>query len=212
MTTNKRYTPILGTTNPLDSVKYSVIEASFVISDITTPYPNSYWSSDSNQRLFERVRHSKTPYGTLGALIGATPIMRISKVFIEDMLFLTWSHDRAVLIRDVNFLPCSRSLIYKHRASSKHGYGSRQRDAVYAVVHSSYIYDITDITHVIYKNFQATSNDYRQDRFLTLRHSTLSLNSAPGFNMAMYFLYFVRFVPLWYNGARSRTLDYAATG
>lgn len=50
--------------------------------------------------MIEGIRGFKTPYGTMGDLIDATPKEVISQVYLEDMLFETWNYGRAVLIGD----------------------------------------------------------------------------------------------------------------
>jgi len=51
--------------------------------------------------MINEVRNFSSPYGNnLGDLIDATPPKSISRVFLEDKLFETWSHNRTVLIGD----------------------------------------------------------------------------------------------------------------
>jgi hypothetical protein len=45
----------------------------------------------------------KTPFGLLGDLIRATPRELISQVFLEDILYETWAHERVALIGDGKF-------------------------------------------------------------------------------------------------------------
>ncbi|GJJ68680.1 hypothetical protein EMPS_01026 [Entomortierella parvispora] len=71
-------------------------------------FPNSEWGPESNTELIDQVKNCKVPGGgTLGNLISATPEANISKVFLEEKLFNTWSHGRTVLIGDAahNLLP-----------------------------------------------------------------------------------------------------------
>ncbi|KAF9083136.1 hypothetical protein BGX23_011758 [Mortierella sp. AD031] len=63
-------------------------------------FRNSEWGPEANEALIKSVAHFKTPYGTLGDLIGATPKDTVSRVFLEDMLYQTWHHKRTVLIGD----------------------------------------------------------------------------------------------------------------
>ncbi|KAF9088614.1 hypothetical protein BGX23_007235 [Mortierella sp. AD031] len=155
-------------------------EISFVIGDNTTPYTwtmftipenkvcwnvvvqlelapeeaedakNSDWSPASNQRLLERIRHFKTPYGTLGTIFDATPMDRISKVYFEDKLFKTWNHDRVVLIGDA---------AHKLLPSTGAGAVNAMQDAV---VLSNYLYDIVNPS---FENIKATLDEYREERF-----------------------------------------------
>lgn len=50
--------------------------------------------------MIEAVRNFKLPYGTIGDLIDNTPKDKISRVYLEDKLFETWTHGRTVLIGD----------------------------------------------------------------------------------------------------------------
>ncbi|KAG0002878.1 hypothetical protein BGZ79_002130 [Entomortierella chlamydospora] len=61
---------------------------------------NSEWGSEANEALIKEVSDFKTPYGTLGSLIDATPRSSIAVVFLEDKFFETWTHSRTVLIGD----------------------------------------------------------------------------------------------------------------
>lgn len=63
-------------------------------------FRNSEWGPEANKSMIKSVAHFKTPYGTLGELINATPKETVSRVFLEDMLYQTWHHDRTVLIGD----------------------------------------------------------------------------------------------------------------
>lgn len=63
-------------------------------------FRNSEWGPEANESMIKSVAHFKTPYGTLGELINATPKETVSRVFLEDMLYQTWHHDRTVLIGD----------------------------------------------------------------------------------------------------------------
>jgi hypothetical protein len=63
-------------------------------------FRNSEWGPEANESLIRSVAHFKTPYGTLGELINATPKDTVSRVFLEDMLYQTWHHNRTVLIGD----------------------------------------------------------------------------------------------------------------
>ncbi|KAG0038794.1 hypothetical protein BGZ83_002995, partial [Gryganskiella cystojenkinii] len=63
-------------------------------------FRNSEWGADKNGQMVETVREFKTPFGTLGDLIDHTPKNMISRVYLEDKLFETWTHGRTVLIGD----------------------------------------------------------------------------------------------------------------
>ncbi|GJJ68652.1 hypothetical protein EMPS_00998 [Entomortierella parvispora] len=64
-------------------------------------FRNSEWGPESNSEFIDQVKDFKVPGGgTLGNLINATPATNISRVFLEEKLFETWSHGRTVLIGD----------------------------------------------------------------------------------------------------------------
>ncbi|GJJ68682.1 hypothetical protein EMPS_01028 [Entomortierella parvispora] len=64
-------------------------------------FRNSEWGPESNSEFIDQVKDFKVPGGgTLGNLINATPAANISRVFLEEKLFETWSHGRTVLIGD----------------------------------------------------------------------------------------------------------------
>jgi len=51
--------------------------------------------------MIEKVKDFKAPCGgTMGDLIAQTPPDRISRVYLEDKMFETWTHGRTVLIGD----------------------------------------------------------------------------------------------------------------
>jgi len=63
-------------------------------------FRNSEWSSSTNEAMIKDIYHFKTPYGKLGELIDKTFKEKISKVFLEDMLYETWNYARTVIIGD----------------------------------------------------------------------------------------------------------------
>ncbi|GJJ74641.1 hypothetical protein EMPS_06999 [Entomortierella parvispora] len=64
-------------------------------------FRNSEWGPESNPEFIDQVKDFKVPgCGTIGNLIDATPEDNISRVFLEEKLFDTWSHGRTVLIGD----------------------------------------------------------------------------------------------------------------
>ncbi|KAF9321209.1 hypothetical protein BG003_003033 [Podila horticola] len=65
-----------------------------------TRFRNSYWGPESSNKMIADVRDLRTPYGTMGDLIDATPKDVISQVYLEDKLYETWSDGRTVLIGD----------------------------------------------------------------------------------------------------------------
>jgi len=66
-------------------------------------FRNSEWGPEFHGQMIEAVRDFRVPSGTLGNLINHTPKDNISRVFLEDKLFKTWTHGRTVLIGDGEF-------------------------------------------------------------------------------------------------------------
>ncbi|KAF9215446.1 hypothetical protein BGZ59_001327 [Podila verticillata] len=60
----------------------------------------SQWGPGTSAQMMDEIRDFRTPYGTMGDLIDATPKDVISQVYLEDKLFETWHHGRVVLIGD----------------------------------------------------------------------------------------------------------------
>lgn len=60
----------------------------------------AHWDLRVGADMLEEIRDFKTPYGTMGDLIDATPKDVISKVYLEDKLFQTSHQGRTVLIGD----------------------------------------------------------------------------------------------------------------
>jgi len=66
-------------------------------------FRNSEWSPERNAEMIKVVKDFAAPCGegkTLGDLINLTPADRISRVYLEDKMFETWTHGRTVLIGD----------------------------------------------------------------------------------------------------------------
>ncbi|KAF9901661.1 hypothetical protein EC991_005818 [Linnemannia zychae] len=117
-------------------------------------FRNSEWGPEANKSMIKSVAHFKTPYGTLGELINATPTDTISRVFLEDMLYQTWHHKRTVLIGDA----CHKLL-----PSTGQGCVNAIQDSV---ILANCLYDmmttsIEDVTQAL--------EDYREQRFEHVR-------------------------------------------
>ncbi|KAG0293461.1 hypothetical protein BGZ96_002803 [Linnemannia gamsii] len=181
--TNVGFVSLLGTTDVLDPAKYPGLlkedcETSFIIGDKKTPYTwctftvpgnkicwnvviqlgissiadedfrPSDWVAQDNQKMMESIRHFPTTYGTMGDLL------IVSKVSFEDKLFETWNHGRVVLIGDA---------AHKLLPSTGAGAVNAMQDAVLIANH---IYDIKPTTH---ENIQIALNEYREERFDTIK-------------------------------------------
>ncbi|KAF9142263.1 hypothetical protein BGX30_003068 [Mortierella sp. GBA39] len=63
-------------------------------------FRTSEWGPETSDKILRQVGDYKTPFGSLGDLIQATPRELISQVFLEDILYETWAHERVALIGD----------------------------------------------------------------------------------------------------------------
>lgn len=64
-------------------------------------FRNSEWGPEANETMIEEISDFPTQHGgVLGDLIDATDKSLISKVYIEEKLFETWSYGRTALIGD----------------------------------------------------------------------------------------------------------------
>ncbi|KAG9068227.1 hypothetical protein KI688_011822 [Linnemannia hyalina] len=63
-------------------------------------FRTSEWGPETSDKILKQVGDYKTPFGSLGDLIRATPRELISQVFLEDILYETWAHERVALIGD----------------------------------------------------------------------------------------------------------------
>jgi len=65
-------------------------------------FKNAEWGPEGNEAMIKEIYNFATPYGPIGQFIDKTPPERISKVYLEEKMFETWHHGRAVLIGDGN--------------------------------------------------------------------------------------------------------------
>ncbi|KAF8938579.1 hypothetical protein BGZ58_000615 [Dissophora ornata] len=64
-------------------------------------FRNSEWGPESNESMISEFEDKPCPWGgKMGEIMHATPKHLVSKVFLEEKLFLTWYHGRTVLIGD----------------------------------------------------------------------------------------------------------------
>ncbi|KAF9977702.1 hypothetical protein BGZ65_007299 [Modicella reniformis] len=64
-------------------------------------FRNSEWSPEQNEVMLQQVRNLSCPWGgRMADIVDATPKHLISKVFLEEKVFMTWYHGRTVLIGD----------------------------------------------------------------------------------------------------------------
>ncbi|KAF9921713.1 hypothetical protein FBU30_008218 [Linnemannia zychae] len=110
----------------------------------------SEWGPEANEGMINNVAHFKTPYGTMGDLIRATPKDSISRVFLEDMLYQTWHYKRTVLIGDA----CHKLL-----PSTGQGCVNAIQDSV---ILANCLYDMKSTS---LEDIMITLDDYREQRF-----------------------------------------------
>ncbi|KAG0042408.1 hypothetical protein BGZ83_000498 [Gryganskiella cystojenkinii] len=125
-------------------------------------FRNSEWGPERSSSMIEAVRDFKLPYGTIGDLIDNTPRDKISRVYLEDKLFETWTHGRTVLIGDA---------AHKMLPSGGQGAVCAMQDAV---VLTNCLYDLEDLTQA---SVEAALKDYREQRYDHVRVSIDNSNS-----------------------------------
>ncbi|KAG0054781.1 hypothetical protein BGZ83_010457 [Gryganskiella cystojenkinii] len=114
-------------------------------------FRNSEWGPERSAAMMEKVRDFKVPYGmTLGDLFDMTPREKISRVYLEDKLFETWTIGRTVLIGDA---------AHKLLPSAGQGAICAMQDAV---ILANCLYDLESLT---YDSIVAALQDYREQRY-----------------------------------------------
>ncbi|KAG0366596.1 hypothetical protein BC939DRAFT_482450 [Gamsiella multidivaricata] len=114
-------------------------------------FRNSEWGPDSNEAMIKEVRGFLVPIGgTMGDLIDATPKETISRVYLEDKVFETWSHKRTVLIGDA----CHKLL-----PSAGQGAVNALQDAV---ILANCIYDLKSTSQ---EDVSAAFKEFKQQRY-----------------------------------------------
>ncbi|KAG0041322.1 hypothetical protein BGZ83_002001 [Gryganskiella cystojenkinii] len=113
-------------------------------------FRNSEWGADKSGNMIESIRDFKTPYGTMGDLVDHTPKDLISRVYLEDKLFETWTHGRTVLIGDS-----------AHKLLPAGGQGAvcAMQDAV---ILTNCLYDLKSLRQ---KDIEEALQDYREQRY-----------------------------------------------
>ncbi|GJJ74645.1 hypothetical protein EMPS_07003 [Entomortierella parvispora] len=114
-------------------------------------FRNSEWGPESNAEMIAECKDFKLPIGTtLGDLIDQTPKDKISRVFLEEKLFETWSHNRTVLIGDA---------AHKLLPSAGQGAVCAMQDAV---ILAGCLYDLPSLSP---DSIRAALQDYQDQRY-----------------------------------------------
>ncbi|KAG0044410.1 hypothetical protein BGZ83_010355 [Gryganskiella cystojenkinii] len=117
-------------------------------------FRNSEWGPEKSGGMIESVRDFKTPFGTLGDLIDHTPKEEISRVYLEDKVFETWTHGRTVLIGDA---------AHKMLPSGAQGAVNAMQDAV---ILANCLYDLKSLKQ---GDIEEALQDYREQRYDQVR-------------------------------------------
>ncbi|KAF9154673.1 hypothetical protein BG015_000275 [Linnemannia schmuckeri] len=113
-------------------------------------FSSSDWLPQECRILMDKLRDFKTPYGTLGVLFDSTSNDRISKVYLEDMFYETWTHGRTVLIGDA-----------AHKILPSNGQGAV--NAIHdATILANCLYDIKPTS---FDNIKEALMDYKKQRY-----------------------------------------------
>ncbi|KAG0039982.1 hypothetical protein BGZ83_002669 [Gryganskiella cystojenkinii] len=116
-------------------------------------------SSKGNDEMIEKVKDFKLPIGgTLGDLIDKTPRDKISRAFLEDKVFDTWTYGRTVLIGDAAHKP-GRLHGFQFLPSCAQGAVNAMQDAV---ILANVLYDLKAVEH---KEIKAALKDYKEQRY-----------------------------------------------
>ncbi|KAF9434843.1 hypothetical protein BGZ76_007329 [Entomortierella beljakovae] len=128
-------------------------------------FRNSEWGAEAVEAMISQVAEHKTPFGcTLGDLIEYTPRKLISKVYLEEKLFETWTHERIALIGDA----CHRML-----PSAGQGAMNAMQDAV---IVANCLYDLTSSSQ---RAITAALQDYKSQRYSHAKKQ-VNISSAVG--------------------------------
>ncbi|KAF9183219.1 hypothetical protein BGZ51_004180 [Haplosporangium sp. Z 767] len=133
---------------------WNVISQLDVASFEEKQFRTTEWTVETNQQALDDVKHLKTPYGTMGDLINATPEDHITSILLEDRLYETWTHGRVALIGDA----CHKLL-----PSTGQGAVNALLDAV---VLANNLYDLGPPS---YSSIKKMLRDYREQRYQNVK-------------------------------------------
>ncbi|GJJ71328.1 hypothetical protein EMPS_03678 [Entomortierella parvispora] len=113
-------------------------------------FRNSEWAPERNADMIKAVKDFPAPCGgTMGDLINLTPADRVSRVYLEDKIFSTWTHGRTVLIGDA---------AHKLLPSAGQGAITAMQDAI---ILANCLYDLESLAQ---QDIQAALEDFREQR------------------------------------------------
>ncbi|GJJ77180.1 hypothetical protein EMPS_09539 [Entomortierella parvispora] len=137
-------------------------------------FRNSEWGPEKSGSMIEKVKDFLLPFGsgTLGDLIDETPRDKISRVFLENKLFETWTHGRTVLIGDA---------VHKLLPSGAQGAVCAMQDAV---ILANCLYDLKSLKH---ESIEEALQDYKQQRYsqVKVQDSDSNVNATLFFGQTM---------------------------
>ncbi|KAG0248829.1 hypothetical protein BG011_009869 [Mortierella polycephala] len=151
-----------------NQICWNVISQLDVASFEAKQFRTTEWSVESNQHALDEIKHLKTPYGTMGDLIDATPNDRITSILLEDRLYETWTHGRVALIGDA----CHKLL-----PSTGQGAVNALLDAV---ILANNLYDLGSLS---YNSIKGMLRDYREQRYQNVKelYTSSQLNAMVQF-------------------------------
>ncbi|KAF9113672.1 hypothetical protein BGX27_001089, partial [Mortierella sp. AM989] len=120
----------------------------------------SEWASVTNEAMIKDVYDFKTNFGKLGDLIDKTPREKISRVYLEDMIYDTWQYCRTVLVGDA---------AHKLLPSTGQGGVNAMQDAV---ILANCLYDLKPLS---YEGIRVALSDYYDQRY---RYAKLHYESS----------------------------------
>ncbi|KAF9333637.1 hypothetical protein BGZ91_011178, partial [Linnemannia elongata] len=187
-------TCLVGQTEPLDVEQFPELKdplAPYWVSlGEDKPYTNSEWGPFAAQSMCDETRDFPIPIGTdkktLGDLYDRTPKDLISKVMLEEKIFMTWFSGRTVLLGDA---------CHKLHPAGGQGAMTAMHDAmalanlIYALPSNSN----KDI-HQLFTDYQAERLPFVTEAFNSSRALAKGLEKGLG---GMIALWISRFIPQW---------------
>ncbi|KAG0054780.1 hypothetical protein BGZ83_010456 [Gryganskiella cystojenkinii] len=113
------------------------------------------WGNERSAEMIEKTKDLRIPHDlTLGDLFAWTPKDKISRIYLEDKLFETWTHGRTVLVGDA---------AHKLLPSAGQGAICAMQDAV---ILSNCLYDLESLKP---ESIKAALEAYKEQRFAQVK-------------------------------------------